>query len=334
MLDLVSSPMKRTFVLFTGMLLYAASPVAARDQRASLLPKLRAGQTLTYLIRYRSSKNVKTESRVAVPMAPTASQTDAHGLLRIEILNLQPAGNRLAIHARGQFLNDDFGVPAAKPAGEKSDSKPQPRSPEENPIEFTISPEGFAENIIGLDGLTTEQQQIWQEWLARFATAWTLPSERAKIGDKWKIEQSEPATSPIAALGWMRDSSYVRNERCRPAQLSTTGEAMVSNGPMDTCAVLLTTAKLVQRSSPKDATPEDFKLHQLKTTGTAKGSNELITYISLTTGLVVRATEGASQQMDVVVAKADGSNGVHYNIDARSDLEILLLTEAPVPVQH
>jgi hypothetical protein len=68
--------------------------------------------------------------------------------------------------------------------------------------------------------------------------------------------------------------------------------------------------------------------------GTAKGSNELITYISLSTGLVVRATEEASQQMDVVVAKADGSNGVRYSVDAKSDLEVLLLTEAQVPPQH
>ena len=103
---------------------------------------------------------------------------------------------------------------------------------------------------------------------------------------------------------------------------------------MDHCAVLFTSAKLVQKSSPKDATPEAFKLHQLKTMGTAKGSNEVITYISLTSGLVVRATENASQQMDVVVAKADGSNGVHYNVEAKSDLEVLLLTEAPGPPQR
>ncbi len=98
--------------------------------------------------------------------------------------------------------------------------------------------------------------------------------------------------------------------------------------------MLLTTAKLVQKSSPKDATPEDFKLHQLKTIGTAKGSNELITYISITTGLVVRATEEASQQMDVIVAKADGSNGVRYSVDAKSQLEVLLLTPAQASPAH
>jgi hypothetical protein len=325
--------MKRT-LLFASLLLSAAASAPSRDNRASLLPKLHTGQTLTYLIRYRSSKNVKTESRVAVPLAPTASETDAHGLLRIEVLHLQPAGDRFAIRARGQFINDDFRCPAAKPAGERSKFEAAPLSPKGDPVEFTISPEGLAEKIIGFDGLTPEQQQIWQEWLARFALAWAIPSSHAKIGDKWKIERPEPTTSPIAALGWTRDSSYVRNEPCSPAQLSSTGEATFSTGPMDNCAVLLTIATLAQKSSPKDATPEDFKLHQLKTMGTAKGSNELITYISLTTGLVVRATEDATQQMDVVVAKADGSNGVHYTVDAKSNLEVLLLTEAQVPPQQ
>ena len=326
--------MKRTLLLVTSILLSGASSAPSRDERASLFPKLHVGQTLTYLIRFRSTKNVKTESNVAVPLATTASETDAHGLLRIEVLHLQPAGDRFAIHARGQFLNDDFRVPAAKPPDERSKFKSAPLSPKGDPVEFTISPEGLAEKIIGLDGLSLEQQQIWQEWLARFAAAWAIPSPRTKIGDKWKIEQPEPASSPIAALSWTRDSSYVRNEPCSPAQLSRTGEATFSTGPMDNCAVLLTIATLVQKSSPKDATPEDFKLHQLKTMGTAKGSNELITYISLTTGLVVRATEDATQQMDVVVAKTDGSNGVHYNVDANSNLEVLLLTEARVPVQH
>ncbi|PYT68298.1 MAG: hypothetical protein DMG39_21535 [Acidobacteria bacterium] len=325
--------MKRRMLLAVGLLLFGVAIAPSRDQRANLLPKLQPGQTLTYLVRYRSTKNVKTASTLVVPLAPTPSQADTHGLLRIQILDLQQTGDKLAIHARSQFLNDDALVPAAKPASGKSKSE-QPLQPEGNPVDFTISPEGFAEKITGLDALTPEQQQIWQEWLARFAMAWAIPAQRDKIGDKWKIEQPEPAASPIAALTWVRDSSYVRDAPCSPAQLSVTGEATYANSLTDTCAVLLTTAKLVQKSSPKDATPEDFKLHQLKTMGTAKGSNELITYISLTTGLVVRATEDASQRMDVMVAKADGSNAVRYHVDAKSQLEVLLLTQAQVSGQH
>jgi len=183
--------------------------------------------------------------------------------------------------------------------------------------------------MTGLDALFPEQQQAWQQWMARFATAWTLPQNGVKLGEKWKSEQPENGGAPIAGLSWARESTYVRNENCHAQQLSIIGELSPS-GPPETCAVLLTTATLKQNSSPKDATPEDFKLHELKARGTAKGANEIITYISLKTGLVVRATEEAHQSMDVTVAKADESNRVHYNVDAKSHSEVLLVTETPL----
>jgi len=201
--------------------------------------------------------------------------------------------------------------------------------PEGKQIEFTISPDGSVEKMTGLDSLFPEQQQAWQQWVARFATAWTLPQNGARLGEKWKSEQPENGGAPIAGLSWARESTYVRNENCSAQQLSITGELSPS-GPPETCAVLLTTATLKQNSSQKDATPEDFKLHELKTRGTAKGANEIITYISLKTGLVVRATEEAHQSMDVTVAKADESNRVHYNVDAKSHSEVLLVTETPL----
>jgi hypothetical protein len=311
------------------MFLLVAAIAASGDQRANLLPRLQPGQSLTYLIRYRAEKNVKTESNVAVPLAPDASQMDAHGMLRIEIVDLQQAGGKPAIHVRGQFLTLDSGTGENKSADKQTNPQQQHIDPAIKSFEFTILPDGSTEKINGLDALPPKQQQIWQEWVARFAVAWTLPAAGAKIGDKWKVEQLEPSASPITALLWARDSLYVRNEPCRASQLSITGEISPLSGLADECAVLLATAKLVQKSPAKDATPEDFKLRELKTMGTAKGTNEIITYISLTTGLVVRATEEAHQQMDVIVAKADGSNRVHYKVDAASHSEVLLLTETP-----
>ena len=322
--------MKRAPKLAAGIFLLSAVVVWAGDKRASLLPKLQAGQTLTYLIRYRSDKNVKTESNVAALMAPDAIQMDAHGLLQITVLDVQQVGGKAAIHARGQFRTLDTGVWLKKPDDKDPQSQGQRADAEDKSVEFTISQAGSAENVKGLDSLLPEQQQAWQEWVARFAVAWTLPEGGVKIGEKWKSEQAEPAGAPIAGLNWARESTYVRNETCRAQQLSVSGEVSASSGPPETCAVLLTTATLKQKSSPKDATPEDFKIHELKTMGTAKGTNEIITYISLKTGLVVRATEEANQSMDVTVAMADGSNRVHYNVDAKSHSEVLLVTETPL----
>ena len=46
--------------------------------------------------------------------------------------------------------------------------------------------------------------------------------------------------------------------------------------------------------------------------------------ISQSSGLAVRGTEDTRQSMSVVIAKADGSNGVKYTIDASSHFEMIL----------
>jgi len=313
-----------------GLLILAAATLCAGDRRINLLPRLQPGQTITYLIRFQSDKTVKTESKVVAPMAPNAAQIDAHGLLRVEILDVQQPGSKAAIHARGRFLTLDSGVWLKRPGDKKPDWDKQRVDPHGKSIDFTISPDGSVNEVKGLDTLFPEQQQAWQQWVARFALAWTLPADGMKFGEKWKSEQAEQAGAPIAGLHWARESSYVRDEPCQASQLSIMGDVSASSGPPDTCAVLLTTATLKQKSSSKDATPEDFKLHELRTMGTAKGAGEIITYISLKSGLVVRAAEETSQFMDVMVAKADASNRVHYNVDAKSHSEVLLVTETPL----
>jgi len=319
--------MRHQLQRIAGLFLLAVATLCAGDRRINLLPRLQLSQTITYLIRFQSDKTVKTESKVVAPMAPNAAQIDAHGLLRVEILDVQRQGSKAAIHARGRFLALDSGVWLKRPGDKKPDWDKQRVDPHGKSIDFTISPDGSVNEVKGLDTLFPEQQQAWQQWVARFALAWTLPADGMKFGEKWKSEQAEQAGAPIAGLHWARESSYVRDEPCQASQLSIMGDVSASSGPPDTCAVLLTTATLKQKSSSKDATPEDFKLHELRTMGTAKGAGEIITYISLKSGLVVRATEETSQFMDVVVAKADGSNRVHYNVDAKSHSEVLLVTE-------
>ena len=313
-----------------AFLLLAAASLCARDQRVHLLPQFQPGQVLTYLIRFRSDINVKTESRVVAPMAPHDAQIDAHGLLRIEILEAQPSAGKPAIYARGHFLTLDSGVWVKAPGEKKPDWEKQRIDPNGKTIDFTISEDGSVSNVRGLNSLLPDQQQAWQQWVSRFALAWILPPGGMKPGEKWKSEQPEKASAPLAGLLWALETAYVRDEPCQSSQLSLTGEISPAGGSPGSCAVLLTTAKLKQKSSSRDATPEEYKLHELRTTGAAKGSNEVITYISLQSGLVVRATEDATQFMNVVIATADGSNRVHYDVDARSHSEVLLVTETPL----
>jgi hypothetical protein len=46
--------------------------------------------------------------------------------------------------------------------------------------------------------------------------------------------------------------------------------------------------------------------------------------------LVLRASEDVQQTMDVTVMKTDGTNGVHYTVDATSHFETLFVP-APSP---
>jgi hypothetical protein len=314
--------------LILGVLLAAAS-FGAGDRRVHLLPNLQPGQTITYLIRFQTNKTVKTESTVVAPLAPDTAQLDVHGLLRVEILEVQQTAGNATVHARGHFLTLDSGAPAKTQNEENRAGNSSRNDANAKSIEFTISSDGSVNTAKGLDSLLPDQQQAWRQWVARFALAWTLPADGMKSGEKSKSEQAEQAGAPIAGLHWARESLYVRDEPCQSSQLSLAGEVSPSTGPRGTCAVLLSSATLKQKSSSKDATPEDFKVHQLRTMGTANGTSEIITYISIKSRLVVRATEETSQFMDVVIAKADGSNRVHYNIDARSHAEVLLVTETP-----
>src|SRR5260370_35200673 len=96
--------MRRQLQRIAGLLFLAVATLSAGDQRINLMPNLRPGQSITYLIRFQSDKPVKTENNVVAPMSPNAAKTDAHGLRRVESLYVQPTGSNRLIHARGQLL--------------------------------------------------------------------------------------------------------------------------------------------------------------------------------------------------------------------------------------
>jgi hypothetical protein len=323
-------PMKHTSALAAMMLLLSGAGIATGDIRVNLLPKLQPGQKLTYLVSYHTERDTKTESRVVLPMAPEAARSALQGLLRAEVLDGNTSASHNPVRIRTTFETMDSRTGAVPNQLSPHTESAEPQQAKRQTVEFVILTDGRLDQLQGLDALSPEEQHAWQEWVARFVAAWTFPSAGVRLGQKWKSEQAEPAPSLIAGLSWLQEATYVRQEPCRAMQMTAQGVLSAPQGQVETCAVLLTTAALKQKSPPKDATPEDFKLHELKTMGTAKGRNEIIAYISLTTGLVVRAIEEANQQMDVVVAKADGSNRVHYNVDAKSHSEVLLVTETPL----
>jgi hypothetical protein len=316
--------------LFLSVALLSIFPkkAAGHSGRVNLSPKLQAGQTLGYQITYRGDKQTKTQSSVALAEVPAGVKINVRARLRLEVLGVASEGQRSVIHARTWFESLDSDGSRELPNTQRPANQPQGQNPKGIAIEFTIFPDGRIDQLEGLDALPQEQQHAWQQWAARFAAAAVFPQSGIKVAQKWKSQESEQSPSPIARLTWMRESTYVRNEPCRALRTTIQGDLAEPDQPPETCAVILTTATLKQHSSPKDATPDDFSRRELRTTGTARGSNQTITYISLKTGLVVRASDEADQTMSVTIAKADGSNRVHYDVQAKSNAEILLVVDA------
>ena len=303
----------------------AAAPIV----RTTLFPRLHAGQTFTYYVQYRTKKNVKTESRVVTPTGPQDAETDAQWLLWVDILDVHPQGKRAAIHARSRFQSVASAMAQNSTGSRQSASASPAQNLESKFVDFTILPDGHVDTVTGLADLFPDQRLVWQVWLRQFAIAGVFPRDGVKPGQSWKSSEPEQAPSPIVKLVWEKQATYVRDEPCTPIQFSEGGIVTSKNSHTESCAVVLTNAILKQKSSPKDTTPGDFRLHDLRTTGNATGKNETISYISLQSGLIVRVTEDAQQFMDVVVAKTDASSQIHYNVEATGHTEVLLVADAP-----
>jgi hypothetical protein len=280
---------------------------AESDDRIQLFPRLQNGDTLRYDSHARLNRYVKTKSNVSTMFEPTPLRADFSTNLRLSVQDFHELDHRPMMAAETELLPSE---PFA--AGNPG---PHPLK-----VDFTIGGDGGLTHADGLDDLDPVQRLAWQFWVAQFAFGWTLPASGVKPGEKWKSVEVEKTPTPIANLVWERETTYVQNDKCPIL-------------PDEQCAVFLTTATLKQKSDPDDTTPEDYQLHQLKTSGTAKGTNETVLYISRKTGLLVRGSEDVQQSLDVTIAKVDGSNQVQYLIDVTSHFETVLVLpgQSPTP---
>ena len=181
----------------------AAAPIA----RATLFPRVHAGQTFTYFVQYRTKKNVKTESRVVTHTGPQDAETDAQWLLRIDILDVHPQGQRASIHARSQFQSVASAMAQNNTGAVQTSSGSPAQNPEAKSVDFTILPDGRVDAVTGLVDLFPEQRQVWQVWLRQFAIAGVFPRDGVKPGQSWKSSEPEQAPSPIVKLEWEKQAT-------------------------------------------------------------------------------------------------------------------------------
>ncbi len=228
------------------VLLCAASKT---DERILLLPRLQSGDTLRYESHARVSRYVKTKSNVATMFEPAPLNVDFSTNLQLAVEDFHSLDHRPMMAAVTQLLPTDAPDAAAGQHPLK--------------VDFTIGGDGGLTHADGLDDLQPEQRLAWQFWLAQFAFGWTLPSAGVRPGEKWKTVEVEQTPTPIADLVWDREATYVQDDAC----------PILRN---ELCAVFLINATLRQKSNPDNATPEDYKLHELKTSGTATGTNQTV----------------------------------------------------------
>jgi len=275
------------------------------DDRILLFPRLRNGETMRYESHARLSRYVKTKSNVATMFEPRPLQADFSTNLQLSVQDFHELDHRPMLAAETQLLPEE-----PTPAG-----TPVPPLPK---IDFAIGGDGSLIRADGLDDLAPEQRLAWQFWIAQFAFGWSLPPSGVRPGEKWKSVEVEKTPTPIANLVWERETTYVQDDRCPIL-------------PSEQCAVFLVAAALKQKSSPDDATPEDYKIHDLKTSGTARGNNQTVVYVSRKTGLLLRASEDLQQSLDVTIAKVDDGNQVQYLVDVTSHFETVFVPSHPSP---
>jgi hypothetical protein len=288
-----------------GILLLGAG--AGRGDRITLRPRLQNGGKLGYEMHGRLERDVKTKSNVATMMSPRGVRGELSIGLRLTVQEIREVGGRPMMAAETELV----------PLEVDSGGNARPKHPKVN---FTVGGSGEVTRADGLDNLDDELRLAWQFWISQFAFGWTLPQGGVQPGEKWKSEEAEKTPTPIAGLVWERETTYVENDRCPVV-------------PEERCASFLSVSTLRQKSNPKDATPEDYRLRELKTSGTVSGRNQTVSYYSLKTGLLMRATEDVQQSMDVTIAKADGSNQVQYQVEAMSHFETVLAPATIRPAQ-
>jgi len=291
-------------------------PVSAGSQRVQFPPQLQRGQTLIYQLEFDGLRGTKVESQVTAPESSSTMNLNASCLLQINVVEVEASGVRLKT-----YLSE-------RKVSRSPDSSNTQNSAPDKLVEVFIGPDGSASRVKGLEQLSPAQRFAWNSWLGRFTSSMTYPKLGARVGQRWEVTEPEDSPSPMAGLFWKKNLQYVRDEPCDAAgNTSRSPQA----GPM--CAVVFVRAALHQKPSPKNTTPQDFKLRSLATRGTASGSNETILVISRATGLLVRSSEDTQQTMDLTIALADGSNQVRYLINAKSHSQIQLLPDVPQDVR-
>ena len=300
-----------------------ASPASkAPPQRIDLRPKRVPGEVLRYQVQLQTVTDTKRTGAISDPQGPSQLAVTWGATIKLEVLATPnpPASSPPSKSADNKKTGTGSPAPSIplrirttyehSAANVKSDS-PDPQAEyiersykrlEDQVIEFTIGTDGHVSDVHGLEGIIDDDKvrQAAEQWVAQVSGP-AVAAGGVALGQSWNSAQ--PAESmPLAGMIWRSNSTYVRNESCRPAESTTSADGG------ELCAVILTRQSVVPRKQLRDPTPEDYRRNGLHTSGTWAGSGESLSYVSLRTHLVVSVTQDGSQQIDFTVTNSSGQS--------------------------
>jgi hypothetical protein len=325
-------------LLLFGALAGATAPAAQRNQknqpprsqprRATLQPKLEPGDVVRYQIEFRTTSDTKSGGSVADPEGPSQVVITWDAKIRLDVLAAPDSAGTGAKLLRTTYEQSTATVQSDTPDPETSAIVKQYQQLEGRALEFTLAADGQVTAARGLEGFLPDQNTVnaAQQWVSQLSGGGGAPPTSISPGMTWSSEQAADKL-PLAGLSWRTDSTYLRDESCRPALASGGAPSQ----PDDMCAVILTSLTLSPSRPKADGTPEEFRRNGLQSSGSWTGSGDSLSYVSLRTGWVVSASQSSEQKMDVNITSALGST-VHYGGTVATHSQIsLLLPDSSAP---
>jgi hypothetical protein len=335
-------------LLFAGMLVLSAGANSqtpshsktAPSPRIDLRPKLVPGEVLRYQVQLQTITDTKRTGAISDPQGPSRLAVTWDATIKLEVLGeaaappaasspaSKPAAGKTsaadsnatigASRIRTTYEHSAASIKSDSPDPESEDIEQTYRRLEGQVIEFTVDADGHVSNVHGLDGVIDDDRvrQAAERWMEQVSGTAGAP-QAVTLGQTWNSAQ--PATSmPLAGMIWRSNSSYLRNEPCRPADPNAPAV------PDELCAVILTRQSVLPQKQLRDPTPEDYRRNGLHTSGRWSGSGESLSYISLRTHSAVSVTQDSAQQIDFTVTNASG-NSIRYagTIETHSRVALL-----------
>src|SRR5438309_6761314 len=303
--------------------------------RIDLHPKLVAGEVLRYQVQLQTVTDTTRSGAVSDPQGPSRLTVTWDATVRLEVLGqaspsaansqaprtsdgAESSASQVPMRIRTTYERSTASVKSESPDPQAEDIEQRYNRLEGQVIEFTVGTDGHISDVHGLEAVLDSDQvrQAAEQWMAQVSGP-AIPPQGLAIGQTW--DSAQPATSmPLAGMIWRSNSSYVRNEPCRPA------ETIAAGSPRELCAVILTRQSGVPQKQLRDPTPEDYRRNGLRTSGRWSGSGEGLSYVSLQTRAAVSVTQDSSQQIDFTVSNSSGRS-IRYAGTVETHTSVALL---------